>query len=235
MHGRQFKKSLQRRGLAACFGGVVLMLLAVLPAAAHQPFFEDSDFTAQKPGSVKDPTVSTALYATLDSRRDVDYVTFDGKRGQSILVGITIPAIAGQEHFTPTVAVMGPGLAGGKLPRQVAQPQNPNGAGAPVGAVVWPAPPGPAAVFFEPFSRTSYWERQEDRVVLPEDGRYTVAVWSDSGATGRYTLVVGDREVFGGDPAFGVKLPAYWTPVPVQEEEVDAESLGGTHASCGAR
>ena len=89
---------------------VALVLLSASLASAHQPFFEDKDFTAKTPGVVKDPTVSTALYATLDSSRDIDYVTFDGKRGQSILVGLTIPAIAGQENFTPTVAIMGPGL-----------------------------------------------------------------------------------------------------------------------------
>jgi hypothetical protein len=178
-------------------------------ASAHQPFFEDKDFTAKTPGVVKDPTVSTALYATLDSSRDIDYVTFDGKRGQSILVGLTIPTIAGQENFTPTVAIIGPGLPAANtthLPRRVAAPAR-------SGAVVWPAAPGKASVFFEPFSRTSYWERQENHIELPADGRYTLAVWSDTGAVGRYTLVVGDREVLGGDPAFPIKLPAFWTPV----------------------
>ena len=86
------------------------MLFSTSLASAHQPFFEDKDFTAKAPGTVKDPTVSTALYATLDSPRDVDYVTFDGKRGDSVLIGLTIPAIDGQENFTPTVAIMGPGL-----------------------------------------------------------------------------------------------------------------------------
>jgi hypothetical protein len=190
---------------------VLLVLFSAAIASAHQPFFEDRDFTAAAPGSVKDPTVSTALYATLQSPEDVDYVTFEGKQGQSILIGITIPAIAGQEDFAPAVAIIGPGLPAAKLPAQVAVPQ---GEGGQTGAMVWAAPEGTPPVFFEPFSRTSYWERQEDRVTLPADGRYTLAVWSDRGASGRYTLVVGDREVFGGDPAFGMKLPAYWTAVP---------------------
>ncbi len=121
---------------------IVLMLSSVALASAHQPFFEDKDFTAKAPGTVKDPTVSTALYATLDSRRDVDYVTFDGKRGESVLVGLTIPALEGQEHFTPTVAMMGPGLplAGkAQLPRRVAAPAS---SSPPAGAIVWQAAPG---------------------------------------------------------------------------------------------
>ena len=198
--------------LATC-----LILFSTSVASAHQPFFEDKDFTVKAPGTVKDPTVSTALYATLDSSRDVDYVTFDGKRGDSVLIGLTIPAIDGQENFTPTVAVMGPGLPPvgvAQLPRRVTSPAKSN---PPAGAVIWRADPGKPTSFFEPFSRTRYWERQENHIKLPTDGRYTIAIWSDTCAVGRYTLVVGDREVMGGDPAFPIKLPAYWQPVqPVQ-------------------
>jgi hypothetical protein len=192
---------------------VCLMLFSASLASAHQPFFEDKDFTAKAPGTVKDPTVSTALYATLESPRDVDYVTFEGKRGDSILIGLTIPAIDGQENFTPTVAIMGPGLPKvgvAQLPHRVAAPADSN---PPAGAITWRAAPEKPGVFFEPFSRTKYWERQENRIKLPTDGRYTVAIWSDNCAVGRYTLVVGEREVLGGDPAFPVKLPAYWQPV----------------------
>lgn len=192
---------------------VCLALFSVSLASAHQPFFEDKDFTAKAPGTVKDPTVSTALYATLDSPRDVDYVTFEGKRGDSVLIGLTIPAIDGQENFTPTVAIIGPGLPKPgvtQLPHRVTAPADSN---PPAGAITWRAAPGKPSVFYEPFSRTKYWERQENRIKLPADGRYTIAVWSDSCAVGRYTLVVGEREVLGGDPSFPIKLPAYWQPV----------------------
>ncbi|MDH4208976.1 MAG: hypothetical protein OEV76_08875, partial [Anaerolineae bacterium] len=73
--------------------------------------------------------------------------------------------------------------------------------------------PGPAPTFFEPFSRTSYWDRQEERVSLPADGRYVVAVWHPEGQVGRYVFVVGDKERLGGDPTFPLKMRDYWTPV----------------------
>jgi hypothetical protein len=38
--------------------------------------------------------------------------------------------------------------------------------------------------------------------------------WHPEGAVGRYTLVVGDRELPGGDVAFPFKLRAFWTPAP---------------------
>jgi hypothetical protein len=223
---------IRRRLLPAVITSLLLVLLTASLASAHQPFFEDRDFTADAPGSVRDPTVSTALYATLATAQDVDYVTFEGKRGQSILIGITIPAIEGQENFTPTVALVGPGLPAATLPPQIAVRKATDSTW---GARVWPAAPGQANVFFEPFSRTSYWERQEDRIALPADGTYTLAVWSDSGATGRYTLVVGDREVFGGDPAFGMKLPSYWTPVlPPVETGAAGTGAAGTGAKPAA-
>jgi hypothetical protein len=199
--------TLYRRFALSASLAALLLLVTTVGASAHQPYFEGDDWTARKPYTVKDPTISTALYATLDRCDDVDYVTFTGKQGQSILVGVTIPQIEGQDEFAPTVAVMGPGLPKTALPAQVTTPRR-------AGAVLLAPTPSPAPTFFEPFSHTSYWERQEELVTLPTDGRYVVAVWHEAGATGRYTLVVGQREVFGGDPAFPFKLRSFWTPVP---------------------
>lgn len=185
---------------------LALLALTVAPAFAHQPFFEDADLTAANPWPVKDPTISTALYATLDTRGDVDYYTFDGRKGQRILLEMTIPQVAGQELFAPEMALLGPGLPVAALPSRVAIPQG-------SGALLLPALTGPASSYNEPFSRTSYWERQSQRVTLPADGRYVVAVWHGAGEVGRYVFVIGDREVRGGDPAFGSKMRSYWTPV----------------------
>ncbi len=97
-----------RQLLVVTFLTAMALMLTPRLASAHQPYFEDSDFTAAKPGKVKEPTISTALYATLETRRDVDYVTFQGKKGQSILIGLTIPQLEGQAAFTPTLALIGP-------------------------------------------------------------------------------------------------------------------------------
>ena len=66
---------------------------------------------AAAPWRIDDPTISTVVYATLNSQRDVDYYTFDGKKGQRILMEITIPQIEGQDDFAPTLALMGAGPA----------------------------------------------------------------------------------------------------------------------------
>lgn len=204
---------------------VMVLLMATMfvfltprPAEAHQPFFEDEDWTPANAYRVKDPTVSTALYATLDRRDDVDYVRFTGSANQSILIGLTIPQIEGQETFTPTLALIGPGLPAARLPARIVTPPD-------TGARILRAAPGAPTSFFEPFSRTRYWERQEDRFVLPADGEYWVVVWNEAGQVGRYTLVVGDREIPGGDIGFPFKLRAFWTPVPAPPEP--------TPRSCG--
>jgi hypothetical protein len=188
-----------------------LSALSSAPVLAHRPYFEDQDIVAEMPWQIDDPSISTAVYATLESPADVDYFSVAGRAGEQVLVSLIIPQVEGQEEFAPTIAVIGPGLPAQDLPPRVAR-------GTDTGAVVFEPSPGPALPFFEPFSRTSYWDRQEERVVLPVDGRYTVAVWHPEGRPGRYVFVTGDRELPGGDPAFPLKLRAYWTPVEAAGE-----------------
>lgn len=206
----------------------LLLASMVVPAAlAHQPYFEESDIGAGEPWQINDPTISTALYATLDSRGDVDYFSFEGLAREVILLELTIPQIEGQENFAPTMALMGPGLPGAELPGKVVVPEG-------WGALVIEPPSGPATTFYEPFSRTSYWERQEQRVTLPVGGQYVVAVWHPDDQVGRYTFVIGEKEKLGGDLAFPIKMRSYWTPVkaPVIEQEREATPA---RTSCGGR
>ena len=185
-----------------------LAALFAVPALAHQPFFEEEDILPDQPWYIANPTVSTAIYATLDSPSDVDVFAFDGRAGQEVYLSIVIPQIPGQEDFAPTMAFIGPGPPEGRdvLPTTVPLAEG-------EGAEVIPPPEGMPSIFFEPFTRTSYWEQQERMVVLPTDGSYRVAVWHPLGAMGRYVFTVGRAEQLGGDPAFMAKLRAYWTPV----------------------
>jgi hypothetical protein len=197
---------------------LALAAIMVVPALAHRPYFEENDISSDTPWQVDDPTISTALYATLDSADDVDYYTFEGKQGQVILLELTIPQIEGQAQFAPTMALIGPGLPSAELPEVVVHSDE-------AGGLVIPPPPGAAPTFFEPFSRTSYWERQEQRVRLPSDGRFVVAVWHPDSQVGRYTFVIGDKERPGGDPAFPLKMRRYWTPVPTPEPTPSTGSI----------
>jgi hypothetical protein len=173
------------------------------------------DITLDAPWPIDDPTISTAIYATLESQVDVDYYSFSGQAGENILLELTIPQIEGQEDFAPTMALLGPGLPDEGSPLPIEHPTSD-------GWLLLPPSLGPAPEFYEPFSRTSYWERQSRRVTLPADGEYVVAVWHDSGKLGRYVFVIGEKERLGGDPGFAVKLGTYWSPVTRAPEEAPA-------------
>ena len=184
---------------------LLMFVVLVAPALAHQPFFEDKEFTAENPMYIKDPTISTAVYATLETPNNIDYYTFNGSKGELVLLSITIPQLAGQENFAPTTALMGPDLPNADLPNKVIKPQN-------SGALIL-RPPVNDTTFFEPFSRKSYWTRQEQNLTLPANGSYKVAVWDDKGQIGHYVFVIGYKEVLGGDPDFQSKMKNYWKPL----------------------
>lgn len=201
-----------KRLATVCLCAVVL-LLGLETASAHQPFFEETDFTAVSPFTIADVSISTAVYATLDRKTDVDYYTFEAQQGQTIQLEMTIPQIDGLEAFAPTMALLGPGLAEADLPLAVVVPE---GSG---GQLIAPTE---AVEFYEPFGGQYYWDRQEARIEAPQTAVYTVAVWHASGDMGRYVFVAGSREIPGGDPAYRSKIESYWTlPEPTVEVEKD--------------
>ena len=208
----------------------LVLLLAVLTASsalAHQPFFEDPDSTAAAPISVRDPEISTALYSTLDRPDDVDFFSFSVTTGQTIEIGMSIPQIEGQEQFAPSIAVIARGMDMATdqwLPEDAAPLLSDDRGATLIGPVM-------AQIFFEPFSRTAYWQRQRQRITFAADGEVHVVVWHPQQETGRYTLVVGQREVLGGDPGFARKLREFWTPVVQSPGEGEGEDLAQGRAA----
>ena len=209
-----------------------ILLLALLSALlisdaalAHQPFFEDADTTASTPISVTDPEISTALFSTLDRPGDIDYFRFTVSARQTIEIGMTIPQIEGQEQFAPTIGVIATGLerdSVSELPADALALVSGQKGAEMIEAVE-------ATIFFEPFSRTAYWQRQRRRITFPAQGEVIVVVWHPQESVGRYTLVVGQREVPGGDAAFARKLKDYWTPVALpQAADTDTPDVTGT-------
>ena len=195
--------------MAALSLALSLILITGLDALAHQPYFEETDTSETSPMRVKDPEISTALYSSLDKPGDVDFFTFSVTAGQTIEIGMTIPQIEGQENFAPTIGVIANDLDAtsvSALPA-AALPLLSDLTGATL------IEPTTATIFFEPFSRTAYWQRQRRQITFPAESEVHVVVWHAQQEVGRYTLVVGQREVLGGDFDFARKLKKYWTPV----------------------
>ena len=184
-----------------------LAVFAPGSALSNQPFLEDPDTTAATPIVFSDPEISTAFFSTLEKPGDVDFFSFSVPAGQTIEIGMTIPQIEGEKKFAPTLAVIGR-----EMDREASHVLPADALPLVSGQFdVTLIEPVEAEIFFEPFSRPAYWQRQRRRFTFASEGDVHVVVWHPQLSVGRYTLV-GQRELLGGDPGFARKLNEYWTP-----------------------
>ncbi len=179
-----------------------------VPVAAHQPFCEFADLTADAPWPVPDARISYAFFGNVYPAGDVDFFRFEAEKGQSVLISMSIPAIEDIEVYTPVLALIGPGIATDAAPALPAGVQLPAGSGAMLLDL------GEEPVYwFEPFGRKYYWNWEDRFFVAPETAAYTALLWHPRAEIGRYTFVIGQSEVFGGEPDCFATYDAYWTPL----------------------
>lgn len=201
---------MRRAILFTAIASLLVLATMTVPAVvrAHQPYCEFADLTAESPWKTPDAAVSYAYFGNLYPAADVDYFTFDASAGQSVLLSLSIPAIDGQENFAPTMAVFGPGIDAETpltLPKRVSAPTDQEGMLVPLGdePVYW----------YEPFGGRYYWNWEDHVFDAPEDGEYTVALWHPEEELGRYSFVIGQREVFGGERDCMASFDTFWTPL----------------------
>lgn len=188
---------------------VSALLAWQLPALrAHQPFCEFADLTAATPWQVPDASISHAYFGNVYPAGDIDYFSFEATAGQSVLISLSIPAIDDVEVYAPLLVVFGPGVsgpAGLDLPAALEIPEGQGAALIPLG--------DEPDYFYEPFGRSYFWNWQDTFFVAPQTAVYTVALWHPQGEIGRYTFVIGQREVLGGEAACFATYAEYWTPL----------------------
>jgi hypothetical protein len=204
--------NLRRLTLLTALLALAVALLPAGTASAHQPYCEYADLTADTPWQVPDSVVSYAYYGNLYPAGDMDYFTFDAAAGDSVLLSLSIPAIEGQEEFAPVIAVYGPGL-------QIDEPAElPDGAVMPAGTEAMLVPVGDEPEYwYEPFGGRYYWNFDNYFLDIPEDGTFTVLLWHPESELGRYSFVVGEQEIMGGDRACMASFHDYWTPLVAGE------------------
>ena len=207
----------------------LLVLFAIqMPglALAHQPYCESADLTFDSPWQVPDATISYAYYGNLYPASDVDYFTFEASENQSVLLSLSIPAIDGQEDFAPVIAVFGPGLPvdmPAQLSERVTVPEDQGGMLIPLG--------DEPEYWYEPFGGRYYWNWENYFFTVPADATYTVALWHPSEELGRYSFVIGEEEIRGGDPECMSSFDDYWTPLLAGENPYrDATADSHVHA-----
>lgn len=114
-----------------------------------------------------------------------------------------IPKLDSLVAYTPSLALAGEGI-------QIQGIHNIDAKLPPGGIVVYDYDGViPSDEFYEPFGQSTYWERQEVRITIPEDGTYYIIVFDFQGLAGKYSLAVGTIEDFSVIDFFTV-LPSAW-------------------------
>ncbi len=198
MHEIQLNKKLE---LACLFSFIVFFYFA--PADAHKPIQSDGkNLTFENALIIPDHQISWVIYEELEAYQTKFY-SFEAKQGESFYTSIVIPKLERLETYKPSLAIIGEGI----------QIQN-------IHKIDTELPPGgvvvydydgiiPSEEFYEPFGQASYWERQEIKISIPEDGTYYIVVFDLQGFPGKYSLAVGTIEDFSLIDFFTV-LPSAW-------------------------
>ena len=178
-------------------------------AEGHKPLethgSNNNDFTNAK--EIPDHRISWAIYEEVSGSGNADYYKFTANKGERLYAQISIPKLEKFFTFTPSIAVVGSNLTASSLERGYSVREYAHESGdlpftLPDGMraiVVDYDGPIPSGEFYEPFTQTSYWDRQEIIInSLPSDGTYHLVVF-DKGLMqepAKYTLAIGEIEDF---------------------------------------
>ena len=183
---------------------------------AHKPIDTSKPATRNDPIVIENHQISWVAYNKLTNIDDVDYYKLDSvKEGEEIYVSMLVPKIERLKDFDPIIAVIGPGLTNDlnnfseEEIKEILDIYDNEG-------VVLKLNDKNNKTFFEPFTQTSYWERQELRIVAPESGDYYVAVFDEEIAD-KYVLSIGETEEWGIKDI--IKMPLIWWNVRMFAEK----------------
>jgi hypothetical protein len=156
----------------------------------------------------------------LNGSDDVHYYKFTASKGEKFYAQMSIPMLREFSTFAPSIAMVGSNLTARSLEGAYSAREYTSESGdlpftLPTGMtsiVVDYNGPTPSSEFYEPFTQTSYWERQEINTnSLPSEGTYYLVVFDNSLVqdTGKYTLAVGEIEDFSILDFFTI-IPSAW-------------------------
>ena len=178
----------------------VMMLISISPAYGHKLISHDDshrDFDSAL--VIPDHKISWAIYENLGVEESKFY-TFDAKKGDSFYASIVIPKLEGLEKYSPSLILMNDDLYRGDGPSSKIESS--------VQKFLYEGD-FPGNEFYEPFGQVTYWERQEVKTIIPEDGQYFILVLDEKNQSGKYSLAIGTIEDFSGADFFTI-LPKAW-------------------------
>jgi hypothetical protein len=200
---------------------LVLLTFSFEIANGHKPLKvvdSNNDFSTAK--EIPNHKISWGIYEELSGSNDVHYYKFAADEGDRLYAQISIPKLEKLSTFVPSIALVGSNVTAGNLEagnsvREYAHD---------IGDLPFAIPPGmraivvdyngqiPSSEFYEPFTQTSYWERQEIVInSLPSVGTYYLVVFDRSlmEDAAKYTLAVGEIEDFSLLDFFTI-IPSAW-------------------------
>ncbi|MFP4021661.1 MAG: hypothetical protein ACLFUK_08650 [Halanaerobium sp.] len=199
---------------------ILLFLILGLKTAvlAHVPLDTSVPASKEEPIFVEDHQISWAAYNQLENAGDVDYYSFKAEQGEEIYFSMVIPEIDRYQNFKPDVALIGPNLENdytGYDPNYITSSLKLE---ADEKIIIVRDNQDNPEIFFEPFTRTSYWRRQQFSITAPAAGTYYLAVFSAAEDQGKYTLAIGRKEVWGLKDL--IRMPKIWwdTRIFVEKE-----------------
>ena len=178
----------------------VLVLIGATPAYGHKLIsHNDSHRSFDEALQIPDHKISWAIYENLGAN-EAKFYTFDAKHGDSFYASIVIPKISGLENYSPTLALVGPGVfENDKIPFETQLG---------VEKFLFEGK-FPGREFYEPFGQVTYYERQEIKTEIIADGQYFIVVIDENNQSGKYSLAIGTIEDFSGGDFFTI-LPKAW-------------------------
>lgn len=171
---------------------IILMCLLFMSGTseAHQGIFIDRPInTIEDSYKIKEIEEAKALYSQLREDDEIDIYRFDGKSSQRLYAQLMVPDLEGSRDLLLNLVIFGPFEEGNYLDQYT-----------PIfgdryrGYVIEPG--NNRTRFFEPFTQTNYFKKQQFSIEIPKDGTYYLAVYSPFGQHGQYVLTVGHEESF---------------------------------------
>lgn len=219
----------------------ILFLIILESAEGHKLLETSSSDNIKFEDSLTIPnhTISWAIYQKLESNiSNARFYKFENNRfNNSFYAQVSIPKIEKYEEFNPSLVILEPLLNKdnksnsrienhfnftnyNNLPLKI--PNN-------YKVLLSAAYQGlhSSTTFYEPFTQTNYWERQEIRIHLQHIGTYYIIVYNEKNDTltaGKFTLAVGEVEDFSILDLF-IQIPYTWIKLKFFFEDYLAISI----------
>jgi hypothetical protein len=215
---------------------LVLLTSSFDMANGHKPLKvvdSNNDFSTAK--EIPNHKISWGIYEELSGGNDVHYYKFAADEGDRLYAQISIPKLEKFSTFVPSIALVGSNVTAGNLEAGYSVREYAHD----IGDLPFAIPPGmraivvdyngqiPSSEFYEPFTQTSYWERQEIVInSLPSVGTYYLVVFDRSlmEDAAKYTLAVGEIEDFSLLDFFTI-IPSAWLDTKFFFEDYNSPTI----------